>query len=253
MQSRKMVEYSFPELDSLVLIGLSDLHLGSPECHEKKLIGFLEKWGKQDNVRFVLAGDLIDNGLKQSKTECLLARLNPLEQVNRVVEILEPYADKILLLLDGNHEGRTLKETAIRIGELICLKLGIPDKFCTDATGYLKLSVGLRKNGRAKHPIYSVAVHHGASKGKVRKAAPVIGCDLMMVGHTHQPEYFPIERMEVDLRAGLVNYKRTRVTTLTSWLQYGGYGEEAMYCPSSIAPNRAILYGGEHDIEVVCT
>lgn len=253
MDSWKMLTYDFPNYDELILIGLADLHIGSPQFNEKKFMQFVLKWGSKPNVRFVLAGDLIDNGLKHSKTECLYASMSPRDQIKRVAQLLEPIRTKILCITDGNHEHRTEKETTIPPGELLAYELGLNSVFCHDATCYLKISVGKRKNGRVKMPIYSVAVHHGSSKAKLKKHAPVIGCDLLIVGHTHTPDYFPVERFEVDLIKGLVGLKRTRVLTLTAWLDYGGYGEEAMYQPCSIAPNRAVLFGGEHCIETVGT
>lgn len=248
-----MLTYSFPDYDKLILIGLADLHIGSPQFNEKKLIRFLDKWSKVENARFVLAGDLIDNGLKNSKTECLYASMSPRDQIRYVAKLLEPIRTKILCITDGNHEHRTEKETTIPPGELLAYEMGLNSVFCHNATAYLKITVGERLNGHVKYPIYSVAVHHGSSKAKLKKHAPVIGCDLLMVGHTHTPDYFPVERFEVDIRSGVVNLKRTRVLTLTAWLDYGGYGEEAMYQPCSIAPNRAILFGGEHCIEMVGT
>lgn len=249
-----MLTYRFDDLDELILIGLSDLHIGSDQCDEKLIGLFLKKWGEIPNVRFVLAGDLVDNGLKNSKTNVYEQRYSPEGQIDRIVEMLSPYRDKILCIVDGNHEKRSSKEADISPSRLIAYELGL-SKVYRKISCYLRIYVGKRKNGHSDNPVYSVAVHHGGGGAmhKLDKYSVMLGVDVLMSGHTHKPDSHPVSRMEVDINKGVVRFKKIHVVTLTGWLSFGGYGEEKMYLPTPVAPNRVILMGGNHEIEVINT
>ena len=251
MESIKMLSYDFPELDYIVLHGLADTHIGSPQFEEKKLRKHLETIMSDPHSMLILAGDLIDNGLKGSKTNVYRQTMSPDEQIDMACSLFEPYKDRILCLDDGNHERRSVLEADISPTRLLAYRLGISNRY-ERIMSYLKIRVGNRKNGHVLRPTYSVCVHHGATSNVHTQNNFAISCgaDVFMTGHTHRPRTEPLERYDVDYNKGVARLKPIFMCVLTSWMRYGDYSAEKMLKPNGVHPNWVKLYGGEKQIEV---
>lgn len=251
MESIKMLNYSFPQLSSLVVHGFCDLHIGSEQHEEKKLKRYLASVFEQENHYAVMLGDLIDNGLKGSKTNVYGQKMSPDDQLDAIGELLEPYKNRILCFVDGNHEKRTKLDVDIDLTRALARNLGLKHKY-SDIMQYLKISVGKRKNGHVKMPVYSMCCHHGALGNKLTLNNYAVNCgaDVFVSGHTHRPGVEPLDRYDLDMNKGYATLKPVYVVTATSWLRYGGYGAEKMFKPNGVHPNWVTLYGDEFRIEV---
>ena len=125
-------EYS-EDVKQLTLYPISDVHLGSMQCMERDFSSHLKMIGEQENAAIILAGDLIDNGIKTSKTDIYTELYTPREQKHLMIDYLRPVKDKIICAVRGNHEYRTSREVSIDVMEDICRELGIEDTYAQDA------------------------------------------------------------------------------------------------------------------------
>jgi hypothetical protein len=100
--------------------------LGHKNFNEKKLKEVI-KWVTDHNAAWFGGGDLIENSNKHSVGAGWVEQvLGPQAQINQIVELLTPIADKCLGLINGNHEDRAYRDTGINPTEIIANMLGVP-------------------------------------------------------------------------------------------------------------------------------
>ena len=103
--------------DNAFIFTLSDLHIGiGNKQYIKDIIEFIRK---MDNAYVIIGGDILNNTTKTSLGSVLEEYATGEEQVNLAVELLKPIKDKILAMIEGNHEHRT---TDISYISLTCFK-----------------------------------------------------------------------------------------------------------------------------------
>ena len=138
------------------LLALGDIHYGHPACDVGRVERQVEYCLKH-NVYILGMGDYIEAGLRGSVGDSVyMQTLNPQRQMDYILELFQPLADKglILGLHDGHHEGRIRKETSVDIGKLISKMLGAP------FLGYACWS--LFYVGNQSHPVYSLHLSSGS-------------------------------------------------------------------------------------------
>lgn len=162
-------------------------HLGSHQSD----IGFIEMMVdkvKNDPVgKWIYMGDGGECALKNSKGDVYSATMNPTQQQNAIVELLEPVKDKGLFGIKGNHGNRVYKETGLDFDETLCAKLGIP---YLGIAAYWHLILNAGKHSPA---IYSIYTHHGTDSGVSLGTKVVKGqafdrtfiADSILTAHSH--------------------------------------------------------------------
>ncbi len=168
--------------DYAELIFWGDVHLGHPQCQIEKAIENLE-YAKKRGAYILIMGDLLESGLRSSVGDSVYQqKLNPQEQMEQMIEILEPYKEIIIGMLTGNHEVRITKETGIDITKVMARILGVK---------YLGYSCwNLLKVGKVKYSLYST---HGSGGSrfkhtKLKKAMDLahwIDADIIAYAHQH--------------------------------------------------------------------
>ena len=113
------------ELSSVELHIFADEHLGDMCCDVKRLLQRIEYVKNTPNAYCILNGDIIDNATKTSIGDTYTQELNPMNQLERAVEIFEPIKDKVLCITHGNHENRTYKSEGINLSALLARQLGL--------------------------------------------------------------------------------------------------------------------------------
>jgi hypothetical protein len=216
--------------DTLNVLLLNDLHIGS-EAADLDLLDRCLDFAKKNrsNTRILLNGDMIEGVTKLSKGEIYTQRLSPKEQIDYIVEKLEPVADLIDGVTIGNHDDRIMRETSIDPIEIMCRYLGIEDKYF----GYHGI-VGFAWND----VFYSVQMHHGTGGGSTLAAVENAmkrlwksDTHVMYCGHWHKEFAKPIKRFAVDpARQEVRQEKRWLVcgNTILNTAEYakrGGYEE----------------------------
>lgn len=211
---------------------LGDLHIGSSEfCQER-----WDRWKKvvmeDPNSAIVLVGDLVDNGLRNSKTNPYEATMRPWDQKIWLARELKPMKDKIIGATRGNHEIRTTDLSDGCPLYDILAKLDLEDLY-RENMAFLKVGVG-RKSTTDKQFTYTFALAHGASKTKVEKFSYAIdGMDVLVTGHIHQPfSGFPA-KIVIDSHNEVIRMADFNTVVVPSFAKTGGYALRGMYLPQS--------------------
>jgi predicted phosphodiesterase len=255
----KPLVYEFPDNNDIIIYPISDLHIGAREAMVKEWDKFKKRLKEEDYSYIAIAGDMMNNGTKNSVTNVYEETMRPMEQKKWLVEQLSDIKDKILCVVPGNHENRSVKEVDDNPLYDVCCKLDIEDKF-RENMAVLILRLGNVKGNGLKNPTYTGAVLHGSGGGTLtgsainkneRFAYSFDGLDFMIVGHTHKPVNTVPSKIVVDKQNKRVSLKPFRVIVSTSWLNYAGYAIRKQLLPSTHSLNELHLCGSKKEMKVV--
>lgn len=253
----KYFECEIPE-ETAYLIPIGDLHVGDLSFKketEKKLLGYLNWVKERSNARIVLMGDIFNVATRESKT-------SPFEQnsgeFQKAIELFEPYKDKIITAIVGNHERRAINYADINLTQMFCLQLGIPyggisciirfkigkrsgkyNRFCKNYFGYFHHSNG----GGATI---------GAKLNRTTKLRDVMeGMDFYAIGHNHQLGCVPVTVYRPSLQGKKLHERRIWFINCGSYLSYQeSYAEEKMLTPAKLGSPRIRFDSKQHDLHV---
>jgi hypothetical protein len=237
-------------LDSVRLVILSDLHYGNPYCSLKHFQRTLDFIKRIDNCYCLLNGDLLESVTKNSKGDVYTQEVNPQQQRDDVIQMLEPIKDKVLGVTTGNHEIRIYHETGVDLTKDIATALNAPYR----AEGMLhKLSFGDFNNSVKDKPFvfwgyfthgYGGARTKAAKAVKVERVATWINADWYALSHDHVVNVAPSIYLMPDNRgtigqdgfmSGLVHAKREMLIKTNASLRWGGYAEMGGFSPSDLS------------------
>lgn len=258
MKTYKMIPYNMAQFETVEIYGLSDMHVGSKEFDEGAFNRLAREIMEQENRFVVCAGDIVDNALKNSKSNAYEAVMSPREQRAYATDLLFPIRDRILSMTGGNHEHRSTRDSDADPTEIISSKLGLEDVYHPYAS-FLKIDMGGKRGGIGHRSRYSVGVIHGNGGGsligsglnRMGNLLPWLGVDLLISGHTHQQATAPAVVYRPHLDKNLMVARPVRVMINTGFLEYGGYPLEKGLRPAVIKPSKAILYRNEYRIDVL--
>lgn len=249
----------YKSIDCIKILPLCDIHLGSKNLNNNLLKEAVRQIKEEDNTFTILNGDLIDMTLKNSVGSVYENALTPMQQVEQLVDLLEPIKDKILVVSCGNHERRCEKDTSIDVLKLVCSQLGIQDRYASGAW-YLYLYFGEKVQGRKAPMVYTISGYHGSGGGRAMggKANRLVDmsniaiADLYIMSHTHTPMstkkcvYLP------DYSNKALTLREMHYLMTNSFLEYdNSYGEIAGFHPTSTSLTMAILNGAERKVNVI--
>ena len=220
---------------------------------------FIEMVKNTPNVYLILAGDLINNAIKSSVSNCFDDVYRPSEQKKLMAKILEPVKDRILCAIPGNHEDRSGKDVDDDPLYDIMAKLDIEDCYRKNRA-ILKLRFGDNQKGRGTiNPTYVFAVVHGSGGGVLtgsgvnkaeRYAYTFDGVDALIMGHTHKPLNTTPGKIRIDPRNNIAKQVPFDVIVATSWLKYSDYAAKKMLAPTSHVFQKITLCGARKEIEI---
>lgn len=217
------------------LVVLGDMHLGDHLCDLgliKKTINFINE---TPDCYVILNGDLINNGLKTSKSDSYLETMSMEEEQDLLIDLLTPIKSRILAIASGNHEYRTTLLAGINPLRYVARALGLLDVF-VDNSYIITIEFGTaydNKKVKNKYIIYGI---HGGSGGGRRAGSTVnaledmtkivANADLYVHSHTHTTANFADKIIIYD-RALKREVLHTRTFYNTNaFLIYGGYAEQ---------------------------
>lgn len=217
------------------ILPLADLHIGSAQA-DVKLVKSLVDGALRDPATYVvLNGDIIEAATYGSAGNPYGQTMPPGAQIQTAVEILRPLAeaDRIICIMDGNHEDRINRSNGISVAQNIAGQLRI-DRACVETAAVIFVDVGSVS--------YSLYVTHGSSStcrevsskiNKLAQLADAIDCDVYVSAHSHLPAIF----RDGFIRINRENHTAEKVDHLfvnaASSLGYGGYAEAQGYPPCS--------------------
>jgi len=248
-----LLRHDFLELDEVKITILSDLHVGHPYCNEELITKTVEQVAKEDRHFLILNGDLIECVTRTSPGDIYhLKYPSPDEQVEVLVDTLNPVKDRILGIVSGNHE---LRGDGHDYGREIARILGIAHLHSRDAILH-EVRVGKRKN--LKPWAYTIFQTHGRGSaatpgGKtntLHRYGAIVPADIVLVGHLHTAKVETDTTIEFDPRNLTTHERRRYLIMLSSALGYSEYALRMGMKPSGFHVVELTLSGREHAIEV---
>ena len=231
---------------------IADPHIGSPEFNEPLYKRWIKTVLDDPYGYIVIAGDMLNNGLKNSKTNVYEETMPPEQQKDYLEHSLRPLAEreKVLCGTCGNHEYRTVREAGTDpLYDVFC-RLGIREYYRQDGA-FLKVNLGVRKQPRQCS--YVLSAIHGAAKYRVEHwISHVDGVDVFITGHTHQPKVTPPSKIVVDAHNEKVILKPYKHVVCNPFTHYGGYAMRGMFLPSGSECFQVIrLSGTKKEVSVI--
>ena len=245
----KIIKIDLPrELENVELHIFADEHLGDEHCDVKRLLQRIEYVKNTPHAYCILNGDIIDNATRTSIGDIYAQEFNPMEQLQRALDIFEPIKEKILCITHGNHENRTYKTEGINLSYLIAKQLGLSERY-TPTSALLFLRVGedatrhreTNGSGNIRKICYTLYVLHGSGGGRKEGAkvirladmASIIDTDIYIHSHTHLPMIMKQAFHRIDPRNNTVALVNKLFVNTSANLDYGGYGEAQAFKPTS--------------------
>ena len=236
-----LIQSTYESLDHLNIYPLGDVHIGSKEFDLELFKQWVDMVKNDPNGAVVIIGDMMNMGLRNSKSNVYEESLTPMEQKELCYELLLPIADKIIGGCSGNHEYRAVKEVGMNpLYDVFC-RLRIEDRYRENAC-FIKLTVG--KQGKNPNT-YGVVLTHGSSKSKDEKwTYGVDGCDCFISGHTHDADHKPFGKIRMDLTHNKVKTVGYQQVVVMPFQRYGGYAIRGKYMPNHLGQFQRITFDG---------
>ena len=236
-----LIKEKFDDMSQLNLYPLGDVHIGAKECNLELLNKWITTVKNDPYGRVVIIGDIMNMGLKSSKSNVYEEVLSPMKQKEMCYELLSPIADKIIAGCSGNHEYRTVKEVGTNpLYDVFC-RMRIEDRYRESAC-CLKLTVG--KCGKNPNT-YGVVLTHGKSKNKdLDWTYAVDGADIFISGHTHLGTHQPCGKIQMDLTHEKVKTIGYQHIVVLPFQEYGSYAMRGKYIPNHLGQFQRITFAG---------
>lgn len=236
------------DLDYIELHTFADEHIGDEHSDIKRIMKRIEYVKNNPNAYCILNGDIMDNATKTSIGDTYTQEFNPMQQLEKAVELFSPIKDKIIAITHGNHEARTYRKEGIDMSQLIAAQLGLSDRYSpTSAMIFLRfgeMSHGRKEtngSGQVRKACYTIYALHGSGGGRKEGAkairladmASIIDADIYIHSHTHLPMVMKEAFHRIDKANSAVALVDKLFVNTASNLSYGGYGEAGEFKPSS--------------------
>ena len=236
-----LIQSKYDNLDRLNIYPVGDVHIGSKEFDLDLFKQWIEVVKNDPNGAVVIIGDMMNMGLRNSKSNVYEESLTPMEQKELCYELLAPIANKIVAGCSGNHEYRAVREVGCNpLYDVFC-RLRIEDRYRENAC-FIKLTVG--KQGKNPNT-YGVVLTHGSSKNKDKRwTYSVDGCDCFISGHTHEGTHDPLGKIRMDLTHNKVKTVGYQNVVVMPFQRYGGYAIRGKYTPNHLGQFQCITFDG---------
>lgn len=248
-----LIVRKFPEnLEEIHIYPLGDVHVGSQEFDEEHW-RLWKRMVLQDPVGYVvIIGDMVDNGLRNSKTNPYESTMRPREQKEWLTKELRDLKDRIIGACRGNHENRSVKESDDCPLYDIMSKLDLEDLY-RENSAFVKVNVGRRNTVRQCSYIF--ALMHGSTRNKAENFGYAIdGVDVYVTGHTHTPTSTFPSKIVIDVHNECVREVGLNHVVVPSFLKSGGYGLNHQYMPQNNKKIPIIILSGtSKKVEVLWT
>jgi predicted phosphodiesterase len=224
--------------DDVKVYPVGDLHVGAIQANLKGWERFNQIILDDPNAYVIFLGDMMNNATRSSVSNLYEDIMRPRDQKIYLKEHLMDLAkaDRILAILPGNHENRSLKDADDSPLYDVAAKLDLEDIY-RDNIAFIKLLVG----PTSRYNPYTLFVSHGNGGGKFtgssvnryeQYSANYEGVDVFYFGHSHKPFVTKPNKIYVNAQKGLIKRRNTIVTTGASWLAYGGYPVRNLMSPA---------------------
>ena len=251
-----------PNEDYGELIFMGDAHIGHEAFSEKQFAQYMDHVLTNAHLKVVLMGDLLEIAELSGFLEKEKERFK--DQVQTCVRYLEPVADRITIMLHGNHEERYERMTkgGIDIMRHLALEVGC-DKTAIipgpQRGQFAVVEVHMKKDGQDLYNYYPFYCIHGSTGSitnlntQLKRMADNCHVPLLCHGHVHRKYSERFEFKTVSLIDGkFYQTIMSQLWVLTGcFLKYPGYAEEKSYPISSIGAPIVRFYITRNALEYV--
>lgn len=236
-----LMNYKFEDKPHLNIYPLGDVHIGSKEFDLELFKKWIEVVTNDPNGAVVIIGDMMNMGLRNSKSNVYEETLSPMEQKELCYELLNPIADKIIAGCSGNHEYRAVKEVGMNpLYDVFC-RMRIEERYRENAC-FIKLNVGKHQGNPNT---YGVVLTHGSTKNKdERWTYSVDNCDVFISGHTHEATHKPLAKLRMDFKHNKVRTVGYQHIVVLPFQHYGSYALRGKYLPNHLGQFQSITFDG---------
>lgn len=221
----------------------ADEHIGDANCDIQHLKNRIEYVKNTPNAICILNGDIVDYSSRTSISDIESRQLNIMEQLECAIDLFGGIKDKIAIITSGNHEARSYKKEGIDFSKIFAQSIGKSDCY-TPASAVLFIKFGKERNhgrDRFEKRMFSVFVSHGAGGGKregskinsLADMAAIVDTDIYIHSHSHLPAAFKESFYRINYTTKSVAPVTKLFVNTASNLNYGGYGEAALFKPNS--------------------
>lgn len=277
----KLIEKILPPTHNIYLI--SDTHEGTILKHRKGLQKVIKKIAN-DPIGYVAhLGDLIEGITVDDKRYCMMTvdteTSTPIRQYKAVIEELEPIKDKLLVILEGNHDAKIAGRYGDILRDMVCPQLS-GNKDSGELYGTYSCKVAIKD--REGKLLYKMFLTHGSGSvnstaddplrreanmllALKRKMSPMAGdCIIQAMGHTHRllvkppmselfltddgedvmQEYTQVHQADKFIPKDLRWYINTGCFYKLYHMGVSGYAERAGYAPNELGYIKIRVKGG---------
>lgn len=243
------------------VIPIGDLHFGDKAFKKKsrdKLDGYVRWIRSHPEARVVLGGDLLNCASRLSKTSPFEQRMSLDDEMEIVMDILEPIKSQIAGAIEGNHEERLRDFFDLSPTKAICGRLKIP---YMGMSGVIVFKVGKRTDTRTPNKFrihYPIYFHHttgggstiGGGLNRVEKLGFIMeNVDCYCGFHSHKLSSSRSTIYCPNIKSKKVEEKTITHLTCGGYLEYSGsYAEKGMMRPTKLGSPRIRLDGTRKDL-----
>lgn len=258
----KLIEYTTEissRSDTVTLVPLGDIHLGSRNCDEELLKEEIDFIRRTPNCYWLGMGDYIE-AIKARADRRMdfkgLAKWIHIEDLADIVakqsdyfiRLVKPIKNKCMGLVVGNHEETVEKRDDQSVVDHMAVELGTRNlTYCTMIKWIIKRKIKTKTKAPSK--IITIYANHGTGGGrylgshinKLVSMASGIDADIYLMGHCHRRNTDEESRLGIYGRGDnlrLLDNKKHFVLTGSFYRTYEitstSYAEKKMYNPTSL-------------------
>jgi len=238
--------------DFCYITPIGDIHIGDKNVDYDLLKGTIQWVKDTPNAYVVGTGDWLNTATRGSKSSPFSQDLTMNEQIDKAIELFSPIKDRIVGMVQGNHEKRLEEFCGYDPTITLCHALGCE---------YLKYSAVISFIiGKGKGIAYTAYVHHttgggstpGSKLNRINKLRNIVSnCDMYLGGHNHSLGVIPTIAGVVDTVHKTIVQKRQLLIDCGSYLKWDdAYSEQMMLEPSKLGSPRIRLNSKKRDCHV---
>jgi len=228
------------------VIGLSDLHIGHKNTDYDYINKLFDFVADHKRAHCFINGDLIENWVRASPNAGGWDEtLPPKYQRKLARHKLGKIKDKILFLIEGNHEWRSAKQGEQPMLEAIAEDMNIP---YLGHGGRINLNInGIKYKMHARHKFrYESSFNPCHACGRLNEQLDS-EADLVAIGHKHTPNVenrFKAGKWRLYIRYGAA-------LPSTNYEQYAGYAQTPLVAPTAMLSGEQKAMEGFKRLETV--
>lgn len=258
IDDRKPVIFETPtEFSEIEVYILHDLHMGNYLFNGKKWQAVKDEILEKPNRYCIIVGDCMENAVPGSKSDMFSQLYTPEDQKEWVSDQFKQLADRIICVVDGNHErNRSTKLCGLYPLYDACVYAGVQTRY-RPHFAFADIAVGTRtkggpnKNSKNQVRYVGFVVHRAKDMKNYSSSDSFEGIDFMVYGHDHDPHDHPRAKLHYDRQHQRVYLRSVETVDGGSFLDYGGYAADGGYRPQSDKLYKMVLSGGSPRIKTV--